>query len=196
VEPKKFWSLLWGLFGKRPISFGKDTLTAPSRIAEGFIRQYVLHPCSDPLTWRIRRKLYKSHPLDHNFSPFTPAKTEEVIRASKNSTATGPDGLTSLHLKNLGPSGIAYLTGLFNLSVRDAVVSAIWKKALVILVLKLGKPPDVSSSYRPISLLSPVVKLLERLLLPSLSAVFVMSPTHHGFRPGRSTTTALLPLVA
>jgi hypothetical protein len=110
--------------------------------------------------------------------------------------ATGPDGLTSLHLKNLGPSGIAYLAGLFNLSIRDAVVPAIWVKALVLPVLKPGKPPDVSSSYRPISLISPVVKILERLLLPSLSAAFVMSPTQHVFRPGRSTSAALSPLVA
>jgi hypothetical protein len=110
--------------------------------------------------------------------------------------ATGPDGLTSLHLKKLRPSGIAYLAGLFNLSVRDAVVSAIWKKALVLPVLKPGKPPDLSSFYRPISLISPVVKILERLLLPSLSAAFVMTPTQHRFCCGRSTTTALLLHVA
>jgi hypothetical protein len=84
--------------------------------------------------------------LDHNFTPFSTADTKQAIRGSKNYTATGPDGLTALHLKNLGPSGIAYLADLFNLSVRDAIVPAIWKKALVLPVLKPEKPPDVSSS--------------------------------------------------
>jgi hypothetical protein len=79
---------------------------------------------------------------------------------SNNSTATGPDGLTALHLKHLGPAGIGFLTDLFNLSVRDAVVSAIWKTVLVLPIPKPGKPIDKDASYRPISLLSPVVKIL------------------------------------
>jgi hypothetical protein len=115
---------------------------------------------------------------------------------SNNSTATGPDGLTALHLKHLGPAGIGFLTDLFNLSVRDAVVQAIWKTALVLLIPKPGKPVDKGASYRPISLLSPVVKILERVLLPSLTAALQASPTQHGFRPDRSTITASLPLAS
>jgi hypothetical protein len=40
-----------------------------------------------------------------------------------------------------------------------------------------------------------VVKILERLVLPSLSASLQLSDSQHGFRPMRSTITALLPLV-
>jgi hypothetical protein len=138
----------------------------------------------------------KNHPLDHSYNPFTAADTTEAIQKSSNSTATGPDGLCSLHLKHLGQSGIAFLTDIFNLSVKDSVIPAIWKKALVLPVLKPGKPVDQGSSYCPISLISPVVKILERLLLPSLISAFVLSPTQHGFCPFRSTTTALLPIVS
>jgi hypothetical protein len=122
--------------------------------------------------------------------------TEDVIRQSSSSTATGPEGLSSLHLKHLGPAGIAFLTALFNLSVRDADIPAIWKRVFVLPVLKPGKPANQGSSYRPISLPCPAIKILERLLLPSLSAAFTLSPSQHGFRPDRSTTTALLPLVS
>jgi hypothetical protein len=59
---------------------------------------------------------------------------------------------------------------------------------------KPGKPVDQGASYRPISLLSPVAKILEQLLLPSLTAAFTNSPMQHGFRPDRSTITASLPL--
>jgi hypothetical protein len=40
-----------------------------------------------------------------------------------------------------------------------------------------------------------VVKILERLLLPLICAGLPISRTQHGFSTGRSTTTALLPLV-
>jgi hypothetical protein len=75
-------------------------------------------------------------------------------------------------------------------------VPAIWKTALVLPVLKPGKPPGLGTSYRPIPLLSPVVKILERLILPSLTSSLRVSSTQHGFRLFRSTTTALLPLVS
>jgi hypothetical protein len=129
-------------------------------------------------------------------SPFTPVLMEEAILKSNNSTATGPDGLTVLHLKHLGPAGTEYHTDLFNLSVRNAVVPAIWKTALVIPVPKPGKLVDKGASYRPISLLSPVVKILERLFLPSLTSALQASPTQHGFRLDRSTITASLLLAS
>jgi hypothetical protein len=91
---------------------------------------------------------------------------------------------------------MSYLTDLYNLSVKEAVIPDIWKTALVLPVPKPGKPADQGTSYRPIFLLSPVMKILERLVLPSLTAAFTCSPTQHGFRPNRSTTTALLPLAS
>lgn len=86
--------------------------------------------------------------------------------------AKGPDGLMLLHLKHLGLAGIRYLTNLFNLSVKDAVVPMIWKTALILQDPKPKNPADQGTSYRPISLLSLVIKILEQLLLPSLTSSF------------------------
>jgi hypothetical protein len=61
--------------------------------------------------------------------------------------------------------------------------------------LKPGKPPSLSTSYRPISLLSPVAKILEKLVQPLLVTSLPRASTQHGFAPFRSTTTALLPIV-
>jgi hypothetical protein len=105
------------------------------------------------------RHLHYNHPIDHMFTPFLPAQTEEATMQSSSSMATGPDDLTALHLKHLGP-------------VRDAVIPAIWKTALVLPVPKPGKPADQGTFYRPISLLTQVMKILERLVLPSLTAAF------------------------
>ena len=69
-----------------------------------------------------------------------------------------------------------------------------WKNALIIPLLKPGKLAESSKSYRPISLISPTVKILERLLLPYLTTSLTVNGTQHGFRPLHSTTTALLPI--
>jgi hypothetical protein len=107
----------------------------------------------------------------------------------------GPDGLSAVHLKHLGSQGLTFLTKLFNLSVAGADLPAIWKSAVIIPILKPGKPPSLSTSYRPISLLSPAIKILKRLILPHLVIPFPCASSQHGFRPFRSTVTCLLPIV-
>ncbi|KAF2364375.1 Reverse transcriptase domain [Trinorchestia longiramus] len=88
---------------------------------------------------------------------------------------TGPDNLTIFHIRHLGPSGITYLTNTFNLSLSHATIPSIWKTAIVITIPKPGKSPSLRSSYRPISLLCPAVKVLERLLIPHLTAAIALS---------------------
>jgi hypothetical protein len=139
--------------------------------------------------------LRAKHKLDSSFRPFTPLATRNAINASKNSSATGPDGLMAIHLKHIGPRTIAYLTELFNLSVCSANFPSIWKAAIVVPVLKPGKPANEGGSYSPISLLSPAVKVLQRLLLPLISAALPKDKTQHGFAAMHSCTTALLPIV-
>ena len=95
----------------------------------------------------------------------------------------------------MGPLALSYLTGLFNLSVAKAELPAIWKQALVIPILKPGKTLTEGPSYRPISLLCPASKILARLVHPFLQEAFALDDSQHGFRPRRSTTLALLPLV-
>ena len=132
--------------------------------------------------------------LDRSFSPFAPPQVAEAIKRTKNSTAAGPNGITALHLKHLGPKGLRFLTRLFTLSICDADIPVIWRSADIVPVPKPGKPLDQGLSYRPISLLCPEIKVLERLLIPFLTTNFHLNPTQHGFRPQRSTVTALIPL--
>ena len=103
--------------------------------------------------------------------------------------------LSVLQLKHLGPLGLRYLCRLFNLSFAQARIPDIWKHAIIVPLLKPGKPKEQGTSYRPISLLCPASKLMERLMFRFISPHLQISETQHGFRAGRSTTTALLPLV-
>ena len=99
-----------------------------------------------------------------------------------------------LHLKHLGPRGLRFLTHLFNLSLQSADIPSIWKRATLIPIPKAGKPRHLGTSFRPISLLCPSIKVLERLLLTALESSLPLADSQHGFRKMRSTTSALLPL--
>ena len=61
-------------------------------------------------------------------------------------------------------------------------------------ILEPDKPKDLSTSCRPISRLCPVIKTLERLILPRINSQIPLPNFQHGFRPLHSTTSALLPL--
>ena len=124
---------------------------------------------------------------------FTADIVTRAIKSCRNSKAFGPDKLNIFHLKNLGPRAIEYITALFNLTVTNCQIPAIWKSLLIIHIPKPGKDTSQGSSYRPISLLFPAAKVLEtdsshdqQYLQPA--------PDQHGFRREHSTTSALLQL--
>ena len=85
-------------------------------------------------------------------------------------------------------------TALFNDSVTSCRIPLIWKSPIVIPIPKPGKDSSLSTSYQPISLLCPAAKVMEALLLPTINNQLLPSADQHGFRPGHSTTSALLQL--
>ena len=199
----RFWSLLKRLSGKQsrqdpnqPIMFNNTYYNNDKEIAYQFTRQFtrpVPHQQTRD-TRTLQREIRKKHPLDHEATFFTNDQVQNALMLSGTSTATGPDGLNILHFRNLGPSAVDYLTHIFNLSLKHCRIPSIWKMATIICLPKPGKPIDQGTSYRPISLLCPASKVLERLLLPSLQANLPVTEHQHGFRQHRSTTTALLPI--
>ena len=115
-NPTHYWRLLKGLTGKRvsappnqPITFKNKTLTKNSSIANHFCEQFtnVKHFQQDKESRRIYKNLKMCNPLDCSYTPFSDSDTIDAIKKSKNSPAAGPNGLTMLHMKHLGPFGIA-----------------------------------------------------------------------------------------
>ena len=142
---------------------------------------------------RVKQTIRRCHPLTRDADFFTSDMVQDVLRRSGSSTALVPDQLNICHLR-IGFLGIAYLTFLFNLSLRAADIPAIWKNAIVIFIPTAGKPIHLGSSYRPILLLCPAAKVLELLLLPSFQRHLPVADTQHGYQKQHSTTSALLPL--
>ena len=202
-RPWRLWKTIQRLSGKRaytapnqPIFFAGKCYTNKREIATRFVKQFTrpFPHKHNPRTRILLRTVRKKHRLNHDPMPFTPSMVAKVLRESGNSTAPSPDGLTILQLKNLGPIGLRYLCKLFNLSYAHASLPAIWKRAIILPLLKPNKPKDQGPSYRPISLLCPASKVLERLMLPLILPHLQTKDSQHGYRAKRSTTTALLPL--
>ena len=173
------------------IKFKGKYVSKPKQIANKFNKQYssVVRHVSSKTARRVTKdsKLYN---LNDN-QTFTPDKTREAIKTAKASKALGPDGISTVHLKNLGPHGIKYLTDIFNISLNTSNIPDIWKTSKIIPLLKPNKPSDDSGSYRPVSLLCPGIKILERLILPTLKENLPVPDIQHGFRSQHSTVTAL-----
>ena len=98
-------------------------------------------------------------------------------------------------LKHLPRSGMDFLH-IFNLSWALHSFPSISKTSSINSIHKMGKPLDSPASFRPISLISCVSKLFERIILPRLHFFLVsnsiLSPHQAGFRPGRSTLNQFL----
>ena len=198
---KKLWKTIKNLNDQpiqpdnHGISFSNKTTNDPKEMANHFNKQYT--PPSDTKPDKALRNTLrnmKRTPRDPKIL-FTTTQTAAAIKKAKNSKALGPDGLSPIMLKNLGPYGIKFMTIMFNKCIATSTIPSIWKIAKIIPLLKPGKPIDQGTSYRPVSLLSPAAKTIESLLLPYVTAAISLADHQHGFRKGRSTTTALQSII-
>ena len=91
-------------------------------------------------------------------------EVELAIRQLKCKNAPGPDGVTNDMIKNFGLLTKRTLLKLFNESWKTGTVPAMWKKSTIIPIHKKGKDKKNPNSYRPISLLSCLGKLQEKVI--------------------------------
>lgn len=107
--------------------------------------------------------------------------------------APGLDGVRADIVRNVIAAAPNLVTALFNKCLSEGRFPAAWKKGNVVSLLKSPlKDVTATKSYRPITLLPVVSKVLERVLINRISLLVQDSPTQYGFTEGRSTTDAWL----
>ncbi|KAL4149098.1 hypothetical protein QTP88_003114 [Uroleucon formosanum] len=94
-------------------------------------------------------------------------------------------------VKNLPAKTIIQLTHIYNATLRFSYFPLTWKSATIIPILNPSKPPDKADSYRPISLLPMLGKILEKILLKRLFKISkeqnALPDFQFGFRPKYAT---------
>ena len=127
--------------------------------------------------------------------PFTIVELRNCIRCLKNSSP-GSDTVLNLFLHRLPQYFLSQFLYLFNASYFTGSVPDSWKLGIICPIPKPGKDPLAVTGYRPITLLSCIGKLMERLLKGRLDHYLesqsVFSCFQTGFRKGRSTADALV----
>jgi ribonuclease HI len=112
-----------------------------------------------------------------------------------NNSSPGEDAIKFIMLKKLPTEAKHYLLMIFNDILTSGEVPAAWQRTKVIPILKPNKDPNCADSYRPISLLSCVRKLFEKIILTRLEywaeKFEMLSPSQFGFRKGHGTTDCL-----
>ena len=126
------------------------------------------------------------------------AEIEALILNLKKDCAGGWDLISARLLKMARHIIIPHLTKLIELCLVQGVFPTVLKKSLITPVYKSGLKDDVAN-YRPISVLSTVSKILEKVLNTRLTSFLehnkILSDSQFGFRQGRSTEDAVGQLV-
>ena len=125
----------------------------------------------------------------------SPHEVEFILKYLQLGKASGPDETSNHILKKTSyPMSLSF-SNLFNFSLATAKVPLAWKEANVTPIFKINDP-SVVSNYRPISLLSAVGKVLEKVVHKHLFNYIrdheILSALQSGFIPGDSTINQLV----
>lgn len=120
-----------------------------------------------------------------------------IISKLPRKKAPGEDHITNPALKFLPKTMILVLTNIINNYLRNCYFLNIWKKAIIITILKPRKYHKIPFNYKPIALLSAVSKLYEKVILRHIRLHIVdqIRSEQSGFRSDHSTTQQLTSLV-
>ncbi|PFX12227.1 putative RNA-directed DNA polymerase from transposon BS [Stylophora pistillata] len=118
---------------------------------------------------------------------------KRILSTIKINKATGADGISPRLLKLAGPRIFSSLTKLINQCIVSGSWPTDWKTSIVSPIYKKGTE-TLKSNYRPVSVLSAVSKVAERVIFDQLYefSLDFLSGNLSGFLKGHSCTTALL----
>ncbi|XP_044749722.1 uncharacterized protein LOC123310323 [Coccinella septempunctata] len=131
---------------------------------------------------------------------FTLTDEDEIYDIIKSiySGAIGPDGLNVEMLLRCCPHILRHLVNICNSCIIDAKFPDSWKVSKVVPIPKVSNPTSFND-IRPISILSPCAKVVEKILAvrirSHLDKFNILPPRQSGFRKGYGCCTALLDIV-
>ncbi|KAL3290506.1 hypothetical protein HHI36_023842 [Cryptolaemus montrouzieri] len=119
-----------------------------------------------------------------------------ILKSLKPKKSPGADGVRNKILKILPKNCVEYLNEIVNGILKYQYFPNVWKEAIVICIPKPGKNLSSPSSYRPISLLPAISKVVEKVILTRINAHIdthsIIPDFQYGFRKNHGTGHQLL----
>ena len=154
--------------------------------------QRYFYPPEDPDDYRF--DVGNEHELVADVDAQTLIKLVKFLKRSK---APGPDNIHNEVLR-LGTSLYHHLARLFTSYIQLGYLPTAWNIATLRMLLKPDRLPSLNTSYRPISLISSIMKLFERVieqrLRSHLEHIVFINKHQSGFRKAKSTDDHLFRL--
>jgi hypothetical protein len=126
-------------------------------------------------------------------APVTEIEAERTIKGLKTNSAAGFDEIPMSLIKQCLGYFVKPLTHIYNVSFQTDIFPDIMKKAKIRPLFKKGDKQDIQN-YRPISILSAFLKILEKLMYNRLLSLLmkhdILTNVQHGFMVNKSTRTA------
>ena len=209
-------SNLWKTFGKilnkkkvknrniSSLSIDNNNITDPQEITESFNKFFCeigeKLASSFPNNNNSDYKKILKNPAPQSFFMHKTNVTEIIntVRNLKNTNSTGHDEFSNKFIKLSLPILAPALERIFNLSLSSGIYPDKLKIAKVIPIFKKGNSTFLNN-YRPISLLSSINKIFEKILYSRLTKYIdkfqILYKYQYGFRKNHSTDHALIELV-
>ena len=137
--------------------------------------------------------------LSVNTNFITPRSVKWAINSFKPYKSPGPDGVIPAQLQQIEELVIPWLVSIYKQCLRLNYVPKLWRETRVVFIPKAGKIAHINpKDFRPISLSSFLLKVLERLIDHQIKSNLdpkLLSVNQHAYTKGRSVETALHSLI-
>ena len=164
---------------------GLEVLSSASDKAKLFAENFSLNSNLDDSGVSLHVFPSRTNLKLHNIS-VTLKMVRRVVMNLDLSKASGPDCIPVVVLKNCEPELSYILAELFNKCLKESCFPDCWKVSSVILVFKNVEERSTAKNYCPVSLLSVVSKVFEKLLnnriVDHLEKCGLFSDFQYGFR--------------
>ena len=208
-DPKEMWRAINKVLNKdspssfSAVNFQGQRLDRPNKVAEAFNEHFVT--IGPKLASNIEQKP-DDNPLKYleennenspkfQFKQVEASYVRKAVIGLKNSKSPGPDNIPTKLLKDAIEYICQPLAMIFNASLETGIFPDIWKLARVTPMYKSGQTSNLSN-YRPISVLSVLSRLLEKLVHDQLydfcKTNDSLSKNQFAFRKLHSTITSML----
>lgn len=206
---KKLWGLITSLNEDKKRSYSKTVLEENGKHCSGKQAANILadmyqeesktnieHLRQKDVREETKEQLRQRKSATIITTPLTGAELNAAISKLKMKKAPGKDGILNDMLKHLGRISRQKLLLIYNQSWSKGKFPDSWREAIIVPILKKKKDKTKKSSYRPVSLLSCIGKLLERMvnwrLLKHLEENLLLNNSQSAYRKNRSTEDQLV----